>query len=73
MGLVWMDMAKKKLNRDERRARQSGSLAQFVRQYGRKSQRGIEPNDRHYSDETQKKVRRMKPELLDALLREDEE
>ena len=61
----------KKLNLDEKRARKVGALATFVRQYIRKAQRGVEPNDRRYDRSLEKAVKRMPPEELDRLLRED--
>jgi hypothetical protein len=63
---------RKKLNRDEKRERLAGALGTFVRQYGRKAQRGQEPNDRRYSEELKQKLRQLKPEKMDALLRDDE-
>jgi hypothetical protein len=66
-------MAKKKLNRDAKRERLAGELATFVRQYGRKAQKGIEPNDRRYSRSAAKRVKKhMKPEQLDSLLRDED-
>jgi len=66
-------MPKKKLNADQKRARRAGDLSVFVRQYGRKAQKGMEPNDRSYDRETgTKAVRRLKPSVMDELLRDDE-
>ncbi len=65
-----MTMPKKKLGWRERL---SADLKLFVQQYGRKAQRGIEPNDRRYSRKLEAKMRRMSPEQLDALLRDDAE
>jgi hypothetical protein len=50
----------------------AGDLGVFVRRYGRKAQKGKEPNDRRYSEETEQKLQHIKPEIMDALLRDDE-
>ncbi len=63
----------KKLNRDEKQARRIGQLATFVRQYTRKAQRGVEPNDRRYDRGLESAVKRMPPTELDRLLRGDED
>jgi hypothetical protein len=57
----------------ERRARKSARLRTFVDQYGRKSQKGVEPNDRRYDRRVEATVKRMSPIELDRLLREDED
>jgi ribosomal protein S18 len=61
-------MRKPKVPRKEREA---AAVRRFVKQYGRKAQKGIEPNDRRYDRKIEKAVKRMKPEALDALLRDD--
>ena len=45
----------------------------FAQQYGRKAQRGVEPNDRRYSREMERKLKQLKPERLDLLMRDDED
>ncbi len=60
------------LNADQRRAFKVAAVSVFLRQYGRKAQRGIEPNDRKYSRRIEKAVKRMRPEELDQLMRDDE-
>jgi hypothetical protein len=62
-----------RLNADQKRALKAARLQLFVQQYGRKAQKGMEPNDRHYERETETTVKRMKPDELDRLLRDDEE
>jgi hypothetical protein len=48
-------------------------LSLFVRQCGRKAQKGTEPNDRRFDQETAERIKRhLKPAALDALLRDDE-
>jgi hypothetical protein len=64
--------ARKRLNAAERRALTVGAVRRFVKQYGRKAQKGIEPNDRTYDRKVEETVKRMKPEQLDELLRDDE-
>lgn len=69
------DKRKKKLNSAQRRALKSADLRLFAKEYGRKAQRGQDPNDRSYSRDIEKEVKAMKPEKLDKLLRDvdDEE
>ena len=62
-----------RLNADQKRALKTARLQLFVQQYGRKAQKGVEPNDRHYEREIETTVKRMKPDELDRLLRDDEE
>ena len=67
-------MPKKKLNTREKKERLAGDLRLFIQQYGRKAQKGLDPNDRRYSLEVEKKVaKHLKPDALDALLRDDED
>lgn len=64
---------KKKLNRDQQRARKAGEFAVFMRQYARKAQRGVEPNDRQFDRGIESAVKRMPADELDRLLREDDD
>lgn len=64
---------RKKLNQDEKRARQAGEVAVFMRQYARKAQRGVEPNDRRYDRGIKRTIERMSADGLDRLLREDDD
>jgi hypothetical protein len=59
-------MARKKRERES-------TLGAFLRQYGRKRQKGREPNDRGYDRKLEAKVQRMRPEDLDELLRGENE
>lgn len=61
------------LNADQKRALRAAIISVFARQYGRKAQRGVEPNDRRYSREMERKLKQLKPERLDLLLRDDED
>jgi hypothetical protein len=58
--------------RSRRREVNLANVAIFLRQYARKALRGGEPNDRGYSRQIEKKVKRMKPEELDRLLRDED-
>lgn len=62
----------KKLNRDEKIARQVADLARFVRQYARPKQKRQEPNDRDYDRKQEAAIKKLAPEDLDRLLRDDE-
>jgi len=64
---------RKHLNAEEKHALKAANLQRFVQEYGRKAQKGIEPNDRRYEREIEKVVTRMKPDELDKLLRDGEE
>ena len=48
-------------------------VARFLQQYGRKAQKGQEPNDRRFDRKVQGMIKRMKPDELDRLLREADE
>jgi hypothetical protein len=50
----------------------ANKLATFVQQYQRKSQRGVEPNDRRYSAEVEQKLKQLQPEQIAELLAADE-
>jgi hypothetical protein len=49
-----------------------GQLAIFVKQYSRKAQRGVEPNDRCYDRKMEKLMKSLTPEELSDLLNESE-
>ena len=63
----------KKLNHDEKRALQAAKVAEFMREYGRKKQKGGEPNDRRYDRELEFSIKQLRADELDRLLREDED
>ncbi|WP_439892914.1 hypothetical protein ACS7SF_23595 (plasmid) [Ralstonia sp. 25C] len=48
----------------------SGMLGRFVQEYGRKSQKGVEPNDRHYDRKVELLMKRLPAEELSELLSE---
>jgi hypothetical protein len=43
-------------------------LTSFAKQYARKSQKGIEPNDRQYSRKAEATMKHLSPEELSAVL-----
>jgi hypothetical protein len=61
------------LNADQKRALKAATVNVFVQQYGRKAQRGMEPNDRRYSRDVEKALKQLKPDELDSLMRDDQE
>lgn len=54
-----------------KKKRLAGELAAFVRQYRRKAHPKWDPNDRGYDRKLEEKIKRMKPEELDAMLRDE--
>ena len=64
--------AKRRLNADEKRALEAETMRRFVQQYGRKAQKRVEPNDRHYDRAVERRAKRMPPLVLDALLNDDD-
>lgn len=55
-----------------RKKKIAGEMAAFLRQYGRKADHTHDPNDRGYDRELEAKIKRMRPEELDALMRDGE-
>ena len=53
-----------------RRERLAAEIGVFMRQYGRKKQHGLDPNDRGYDRDIEQVVKRLDPQELDALLRD---
>jgi hypothetical protein len=47
------------------------NIGQFVKEYCRKAQRGVEPNDRQYDRKVEKLIKRMDPKELSELLNEE--
>jgi hypothetical protein len=64
---------RKRFNADQKRARRSADVRQFMAQYGRRAHKGHDPNDRSYDREIERSVRGMDPIELDRLMREDED
>jgi len=50
--------------------KKSPDVGLFVKKYARKAARGIDPNDRSYDRKVQKRIRKMKAEDVDKLMRE---
>lgn len=59
--------------RRRRYAVSESELALFLRQYGRKAPHRGEPNDRSYSRDIERRVKRMSPEDLSHLMHNDAE
>jgi hypothetical protein len=64
---------KRRINLKQKRALKSAKVADFVKKAGRKAQKRTEPNDRRYDVDFAKHLRRMKPEKLDDIMREDDD
>ncbi|SFJ67451.1 hypothetical protein SAMN05216304_111117 [Bosea sp. OK403] len=59
---------------DDRKARNAAEVQLFVQRAGRKTRAGgLDPNDRNVDHRVAEAVRRMKPDQLDALLRDGED
>jgi hypothetical protein len=64
--------SKRQLNADQKRALKAADIALFVKESGRKAQKGMNPNDRCYDREVEQVVNQMAPEMFDQLLRDSE-
>jgi hypothetical protein len=64
---------RKHLNATERRALRAADAVKFIQQYGRKAQRGKEPNDRWLVKDMTRAIKQMNPADFDQLLRDDED
>jgi hypothetical protein len=53
----------------EKKQRLAAATAHYLRQIGRKAQKGVEPNDRGFDHELDEKLKRMRPEDVDTLFR----
>ena len=53
----------------EKKQRLAAATARYLRQIGRKAQKGVEPNDRGFDHELDEKLKRMRPEDVDTLFR----
>lgn len=62
------------LNREEKWALMVAAIGLFIRRYRRTARRGgLDPNDRSFDLDVQRQLKRMAPEQLDRLMRDDEE
>lgn len=68
-----MNDDKPKKKRRKTRRLTEADLGLFVKQYGRKARKGFDPNDRDYSREVEQKIKKMKAEDIDRLLRGETE
>lgn len=64
---------RRRLNAAQKRALKTARLAIFLKEVGRKAQKGVEPNDRRDSYDLGDKIRKISPEQMDQLMREDED
>jgi hypothetical protein len=60
------------LNAKERRELKAAAVRLFTQQYGRRAQKGFDPNDRKYRRDVERQVQQMRPDELDPLLRREE-
>jgi hypothetical protein len=68
------DKPKKRPNPAERRALAAATVQKFLNDTGRKAHRGApDPNDRRTDPEVQLRLKRMRAEDVDRLMRDDEE
>jgi hypothetical protein len=58
---------------ERRKQRLANDLDKLIREYGRKARRGYDPNDRTIDRKLLERIGRMKPEELDALMRDEED
>lgn len=59
--------------KNKRQKKLEASIGAFIKKYKRKAQSGVEPNDRRYDREFEKKIKHMDPEELNDLLYGDDE
>lgn len=59
--------------KSSRRDREAAEIDLYLRQVARPAQKGKDPNDRRHDRDIERKMRRLKPQALDALLNADEE
>ncbi len=56
-----------------KRKKLASDIAIYLREVGRKAQKGQEPNDRGHDRELERKLKRMSPFEIDALTRAEDE
>ncbi len=57
----------------KKRDKLASDVAIYLREVGRKAQKGQEPNDRGHDRELERKLKRMSPLEIDALTRADDD
>lgn len=68
------DKPKRRPNAEQRRALSVAAVQKFLNDTGRKARRGGgDANDRHTDHEVELQLKRMRPEDVDRLMRDDEE
>lgn len=68
------DKPKKRPNAAERRALAAATVQKILTDAGRTARRGgLDPNDREADHEVERRLKRMKAEEVDRLMRDDEE
>ncbi|MBB4346623.1 hypothetical protein [Aliirhizobium cellulosilyticum] len=55
----------------DKRSRQAAELKLYLRQAAGPAQKGQEPDDRRYDRDVERQPRKLLPEALDALLKEE--
>jgi hypothetical protein len=63
----------KQLSREDRHRKKVEAMRSVIREEERTSRRHGDPNDRHVDQEAERRMKQMKPEDLDRLLRDDDE
>lgn len=57
----------------KRRKKLRDGLSNFLRNYGRRGASPSDPNDRHYDPKIEDQIKRMDPEELDRMMRDEDE
>ena len=57
----------------DKKQRLFDTTARYLRQIGRQAQKGAEPNDRGFDHKLDEKLKRMRPEDVDALFRGEDD
>ncbi|MBO0139890.1 hypothetical protein JZX87_01765 [Agrobacterium sp. Ap1] len=55
----------------DKRSRQTAEIELYLRQVARPAQKGQEPDDRRYDRDAERQLRKLLPEALNALLKEE--
>ena len=63
----------RRMKASEKKQRLANATATYLRQIGRKAQKGAEPNDRAYDRKLDHKLKRMRPEDVDSLFRGEDD
>ena len=63
----------KRLSASQKRELKAAGWQLFLKQIGRKAQRGVEPNDRKHNKKMDRFLRQMRPQEFDRLTRHGED